>query len=616
MPFRSMPFRRKRDYILGAVLPVLAGTSVLAVPAFPTASSSVRVLPGADAPISGALVPADPWDLLLVGGRLVDGTGNAWRWADVALRGDRIAAVAPPGLLDPALALTVLDVSGLVVTPGFIDINGQSDTHYLSDGSALSKLFQGVTTEIMGESNSPAPVNSRTLGSVNPSDPTAVRRAREWQRFAGWLEEMEAGGVALNVGSFLGGTTVRRYAMGSGEGQPTPAQIDTMRAVTARAMADGAFGVSSALIYPPGSYAGTDELVEIATVVAEHGGIYITHLRSESYRILEALDEAAEIGDRAGIPVEIYHLKAAGVDNWHLTDQIIERIEGARSRGIDMAAAMYPYTAASTSLTACLPPWSQADGRLFANLRDPAARARIRAEMVGPPSDWENWCRLATSEGSIVSTVSQVEHIPLVGRNLEEVAAVLGVSDWAEAAMELVLRDRSNVGMIYFAMSEEEIRRKLVLPWIKFGTDGAGWNPARGGGQVHPRAFGTYPRILGTYVRDEGLLTLEDAVRKASSAVADRIGLLDRGYVRAGQFADVAVFDLDLVADHSTFGRNQLASGVVHLFVNGEAVILGGEATGARPGRFVRGPGATEFNPPSQTQASVPAVAEPGVPEP
>jgi N-acyl-D-amino-acid deacylase len=611
-----MPLRRTRDCILGAILPVLAGASLLAVPAFPTTSSPVRILPGAEATVSGSLVPADPWDLLLVGGRVVDGTGNSWRWADVALHGDRIAAVAPPGLLDPEFALTVLDVSGLVVTPGFIDINGQSDTHYLNDGSALSKLFQGVTTEIMGESNSPAPVNSRTLGSVNPSDPTAVRRAREWQRFAGWLEEMEAGGVALNVGSFLGGTTVRRYAMGAGEGAPTPAQIDTMRAVTARAMEDGAFGVSSALIYPPGSYAGTHELIQIATVVAEHGGIYITHLRSESYRILEALDEAAEIGLQAGVPVEIYHLKAAGVDNWHLTDQIIERIEDARSRGIDMAASMYPYTAASTSLTACLPPWSQADGRLFANLGDPVMRARIRAEMLGPPSDWENWCRLATAEGSVVSTVSQVEHIPLVGRNLEEVARVLGVSDWAEAAMELILRDRSNVGMIYFAMSEEELRRKLVLPWMKFGTDGAGWNPARGGRQVHPRAFGTYPRILGTYVRDEGLLPLEDAVRKASAAVADRIGLVDRGYLKAGQFADLAVFDLDLVEDRSTYGRNQLASGVVHLFVNGEAVILGGEATGARPGRFVRGPGATEFNPPSQTPASVPGGAEPGVPEP
>jgi dihydroorotase/N-acyl-D-amino-acid deacylase len=536
-----------------------------------------------------------PWDVLLVGGRLVDGTGNPWRFADVAIRGDRIVAVAPPGLLERENAREVVDVRGLVVAPGFIDLNGQSDEQYLADGSALSKIFQGVTTEIMGESNTPAPVNERTLGPVDAGDPTAVRRASEWRRFAGWLEEMEEAGVAVNVGSFVGGTTVRRYAMGAAVGAPGPAQLDTMRAVTARAMRDGAFGVATALIYPPGSYAGTDELVEIARVVGQHGGLYITHLRSESNRILQAIDEAAEIGERAGVPIEIYHLKAAGVENWRLTEEIVARIESARARGIDMAAAMYPYTAASTTLTACFPPWSQADDRLFPNLRDPLARSRMRADMLGPPSDWENWCRLATPEGSIVSTVSRREHVPLIGKNLTEVAAALGSSDWVEAALDLVLRDGSNVGMIYFAMSEEGVRRFLTLPWIKFGTDGAGWNPRGGGGQPHPRAYGTYPRILGQYVREEGVLRLEDAVRKASSAVADRIGLRERGTVRPGYFADLVVLDLAAVEERATYERpHQLADGVVHLYVNGEAVIRDRVATGARPGRFVRGPGWVE----------------------
>ncbi len=605
MPFRAFSATRVR-----ALLPVL-GAALLGVLAVPTVPAPAGARGGAEEPVFGQLVPREPWDLLLIGGRLVDGTGNPWRHADIAIRDDRIAAVAPPGLLPPSEALEVLDVTGLVIAPGFIDLNGQSDTQYLSDGSALSKLFQGVTTEIMGESTTPAPINALTGGPATGSGPLAARRSVEWRRFAGWLEEMEAGGVSLNVGSFLGGTTVRRYAMGAGEGAPSRAQLDTMRAVTARAMEDGAFGVATALIYPPGAYAGTDELVEIAEVVAQYGGIYITHLRSESYRVLEALDEAAEIGERAGVPVEIFHLKAAGVENWERTDEILARIEGARERGIDMAASMYPYTAASTSLTACFPPWSQANDRLFTNLRDPGARARMRADMIGPPGDWENWCRLATSEGSIVSTVSQVEHIPLVGRNLEEVAEWLGVEDWVEAAMELVLRDRSNVGMIYFAMSEEGIRAKLQQPWMKFGTDGAGWDPARGGRQVHPRAFGTYARILGTYVRDEGVLTLEEAVRKGSAAVADRIGLEDRGYVRAGYFADLAVFELEAVEDRSTWGRNELASGVAHLFVNGVPVIRDGIPTGARPGRFVRGPG-TRFSPASRTGASEPAPAPPG----
>lgn len=573
---------------ISARLPrVLVSTFLLAVLAWAAGCSPPRTTP----PAAPSAVDG-PWDLLLTGGRLVDGSGSAWRYADVAILGDRIVRVAPPGLLSGDRAREHLDISGLVVAPGFIDLNGHSDLVYLSDGSALSKIFQGVTTEIMGESSTPAPVNELILGSVDSSDTTAVRRARDWRRFDGWLREMEASGVAVNVGSFVGGSTVRAYAMGSAEGAPSPAQLDTMRAVTRRSMQEGAFGVATALIYPPGVYAGTDELVEISRVVAEYGGLYITHLRSESTHILAALDEAVEIGRRARVPVEIFHLKLAGVDYWDRTPEVLARIDEARGEGLDVSAGMYPYTAASTGLTACLPPWTQADGRLRENLADPRARERIRSEVLGPPGNWENWCRLATPRGSVISSVANPDHEGYVGLSLEELAERRGV-DWVDAAMDLVLTDGSRVGMVYFAMSEENVRTKLTLPYMKFGTDAGARNPALAQGRPHPRAYGTYPRILGRYVRDEGVLTLEEAVRKSSWAVAQRIGIPDRGLVVEGFHADLVVFDPATIRETSTFDEpHQLAHGMHHVLVNGVPVIRNGQATDARPGRFLPGPGA------------------------
>lgn len=561
--------------MLARILLVVAGFSV-AVSTTPVAAPA----------------PIPDWDVLLVGARVVDGTGNPWQYADVAIAGDRIARVAPAGVLDSTRAARVLELEGLVLAPGFIDINGQSDQLYLDDGSALSKLFQGVTTEIMGESNTPAPLAPGERAS-HPIDSVAARRTVEWRRFGGWLEEMEARGVALNVGSFIGGSTVRRIAMGHADRAPTSDELDRMREVTAEAMRDGAFGVATALIYPPGAFADTDELVEVARVAGAHGGLYVTHLRSESYFILDAIDEALEIGERSGAPVEIFHLKVAGRDNWERTDEVIDRIRGARERGIDVSAGIYPYTAASTGLTACFPPWVQADGGLYRTLADSTARERIRAEMTGPPPRWENWCRLAGPEGSVIATVSNPDHVRWIGRSLADVAEERGV-DWIDAAMDLVLRDRSRVSMIYYAMNEDRLRQKLQLPWIKFGTDGAGWNPERAGGQPHPRAYGSYPRIFGTYVRDERILTLEEAVRKASWAVAERLGIPDRGLVVEGFHADLVVFDPDTFQERSTFERpHQLADGIRHLFVNGVPVITDGEPTGARPGRFLRGAGAT-----------------------
>ncbi|HSG47262.1 MAG TPA: D-aminoacylase [Longimicrobiales bacterium] len=526
--------------------------------------------------------------MLLVGGRLVDGTGNAWRYADVAIRGDRIAAILPPGTANRTRAREVVDIAGHVVAPGFIDINAQGDTGLLADGRALNKIHMGVTTELMGESNTPAPLNENVTGGAEPRDEHEARRRMEWARFGGWLEEMVAGGVSVNVGSFLGGTTVRRYAMGMRQGRPTPTELDTMLAVTRRAMEDGALGVATGLIYPPGSYAGTDELAVIAGEVALHGGIYISHIRSESAGLLDALEEAVEIGRRSGAPVEIYHLKAAGVENWGLQRAAVDLVERSRSQGVDVQAAMYPYTAASTSLQACLPPWTAADGKLAENLRDPAVRPRIVAEMSAPADGWENWCALSTPSGAMIVGVSEPGNLPLVGKTLSELAEARG-RPWTEAVLDLLVEE-GNVGMVFFAMDEENVRELMRQPWMKFGSDAGVWDPATASGMTHPRGYGTYARILGRYVRDEGILPLEDAVRKMTSAVADRVGLAERGLVREGYFADLVVFNPLGIRETATYtDPHQLAWGVTHLFVNGEGVIRDGEYTGARPGRFVKG---------------------------
>lgn len=566
-----------------------AGVLALALALLATACAPP---PSGPAATPRPLTPSDGrWDLLLVGGRLVDGTGNPWRYAEVAVQGDRIAAILPAGTADPSRAREVVDVSGHVIAPGFIDLNGQGDTGLLRDGRALNKLFMGVTTELMGESNTPAPLNATITGSVDPDDPTEVRRAREWTRFGAWLEEMEAGGVAVNVGSFIGGTTVRRYAMGMREGRPTAAELDTMLAVTRRAMEDGALGIATALIYPPGAFAGTDELAILAGEVNRHGGVYISHIRSESAGLLQALDEAIEIGRRSGVPVEIYHLKAAGVENWHLQPAAVELIDQARRQGVDVQAAMYPYTAASTSLQACLPPWASADGLLRENIRDPEVRPRLVAEMMAPPEGWENWCALSTPAGAMMVGLSEPENRELVGRTLAELAEMKG-KPWAEAVLDLLIEE-GNVGMVYFAMNEENVRELLRQPWMKFGSDSGVWDPERATGMTHPRGYGTYPRILGQYVRAEGVLALEDAVRKMTSAVADRVGLRERGLVREGYFADLVVFNPDGIQEVATFtDPHRLSWGVTHLLVNGEAVIRDGRYTGAFPGRFLRGPGA------------------------
>ena len=537
-------------------------------------------------------------DILITGGRIVDGTGNPWRYGDVAIRGDRIVDVTPPGRIPLEQAREVVDARGMVVCPGFIDIQSHSILTLMRDGRSLSKITQGVTTEIMGEAWTPAPFGGRIddpLANALVVQDTAAwaERARSWRRFGDWLAALATHGVSPNIGSFLGGGTLRQYACGMRMGRATPDELATMRRVMAEAMDDGAFGVAYALIYPPDSFADTDEIVAVCEVVAEHRGVYITHVRSEAEQLVEAIGEAITIGRRAHLPVEIYHLKAAGRPNWHLMPAAIAAIEAARAAGVDVTADMYPYAASGTGLSALLPPWADADGRLYQNLADPVMRAKIRAEVLEPSGDWEAMAHNTTPAGVMPIGFRLPEHQAYIGMRLSAIAELRG-QHWLDAALDLLAAEGQRISTIYFSMDEANVRMQLGLPWIKIATDAGGHDPAWAAalGPVHPRGYGTYPRVLGRYVRDERALALEDAVRKMTSAVADRLGLRERGLLRAGCYADVVAFDPATIIDHATFeAPHQLASGVRDVWVNGVRVLLGGAHTGATPGRVVTGPG-------------------------
>jgi dihydroorotase/N-acyl-D-amino-acid deacylase len=535
------------------------------------------------------------YDLVIENGRIVDGTGAAWFYGDLAVSSDRIVRVVPRGLLAGVRSRQRIDARGLVVAPGFIDIQSHSRGNFMGsgDGRVVSKVTQGVTTEIMGEGTTNAIVNALVLGG-DETDPATRARLSQFggpNGFDNWLRAMEEHGAAVNFGSFLGGNNVRQYAKGLSQGTPTAAELDSMRTVVRWAMEGGAFGMATALIYPPASFASTEELIEAAKAMAPYGGVYITHMRSEADQYLEAIDEAIRIGTAAGVPVEIYHLKAGGRRNWPKAPTAVAKIDSARAAGIDIQANMYPYVAGGTGLSACFPPWVSADGKLFENLANPETRAKIRAEIEQTVTDWENLCTLATPDGVLVLGLDRAENKSFAGKRLAEIAAALG-KHWIETAFDLVLSERQRVGTIFFMMDEANVRMQLQQPWIKIGTDAGGEDPARAEGLTHPRAYGTFPRILGKYVREENVIGLEDAVRKMSSAVATRLGIQQRGVLREGFFADIVVFDPRTIADRATFEQpHQVSSGVVHVFVNGVAVVSHGQHTGALPGRALRGPG-------------------------
>lgn len=539
---------------------------------------------------------AEPtYDVVLTGGRIVDGTGNPWYYGDVGVVGDRIVRIAPRNALAAVPARQRIDVAGLVVAPGFIDLQAQSyDAHLVGDGRVVSKIAQGVTTEILGEGGTPAPANDAMIAAMSPADSATARLMRGFtgtHGFGAWLDAMERHGSSVNVGSFLGAEVPRIFAKGYALGRATPPELDTMRRVVRDAMRDGAFGIGSALIYPPGSYAATDELVAMAQAMAPYHGLYISHIRSEDDSLFEAMDEALEIGRRAGVPVELYHLKAAGSRNWRKAAAMVAKIDSARAAGQDVGATMYPYPASANSLSACIPPWASANARLLENLRDPTTRARIVREMADTSRGALPLCQIDSASVIMVVGLTKPELTRYEGWRLDRIAADRG-RPWAEALVDLVIAEEGRVGKITFSMSDENVAMQLRRPWVVIASDAEAHDPATARGLAHPRAYGTFARVLGRYVRDDRLFSLEEAVRRMTSAVAIRIGVTDRGLVRPGLFADLAVFDPATIADRATYEKpHQLAVGVRHVLVNGTEVWRDGAATGATPGRALRGSG-------------------------
>jgi N-acyl-D-amino-acid deacylase len=543
------------------------------------------------APVAtGATVP--PYDVVITNGRIVDGSGNAWFWGDVGVRGDRIARIAPRGALASAATAKRIDAHGLAVTPGFIDIQAQSYQNFMTgDGRALSMVTQGITTAILGEGDTPAPVNDKLLANITDADDRRLStRFTGPHGFGQWLDYMQRRGLAENVGSFVGSGTVRAYAKGQSMAPFSGAERDTVRAMIARAMTDGAFGVASALMYPPDNYNTTADLIESAKAMAPFGGLYITHMRNEGDFLLEAIDEAIRIGREGGVPVEIYHLKAAGKANWPKIPAAIAKIDSVRATGQDVQANMYIYSAAANGFNACIAPKYAADGKLLQNLQDPAIRPLVKADLQRRIEGFENSCMDAPEDVMVVG-FTRPELKQYEGKRLTEIAKAMG-KDWPDALIDLNIAEKAQLGEILFRMSEDNVRMQLKAPWIKWGTDAGADDPATAKVMVHPRTYGNFTRLLSQYVRDEHVITLEDAVRKASSAVATRLSIADRGLIKEGMKADILIFDPATVTDHATFEKpHQLSSGITTVLVNGMEVIHDGAHTGAKAGQVVRGPG-------------------------
>ena len=530
-------------------------------------------------------------DLVIRGGTIYDGSGGTPFAGDVAVDGDRVAAIGKVA----ARGREEIDAAGLAVAPGFINMLSWATTSLMADGRSQSDIRQGVTLEVFGEGWSLGPVND-TMRREQTEQQGDIEYDITWTTLAEALDTIAARGISTNIASFVGAATARIHELEHADRRPTQEELGRMRALVDAAMRDGALGVGSALIYSPATYADTDELVALAEVAGRHGGMYISHMRSEGNRLVEAVDEVIEIARRANVPAEIYHLKQAGRMNWPKLDAVIDRITRARAEGLAITADMYPYEAGATGLSSCFPPWAHEGGlrATLARLRNPEQRARIRDEMARPGTDWENLYEAAdTPEGIVLVSFKNERLKPLTGRTLGQVATARG-ADPRDVAMDLVLEDESRVGMVIFMASAENLRREVGLPWMSFGSDAGSLAPEGVFllSQPHPRSYGTFARVLGRFVRDERAAPLEDVVRRMTGFPAANLKLDRRGLLRPGYFGDVVAFDPARITDRATYTEpHAYATGVAHVLVNGVPVLRNGDHTDARPGRVVFGPG-------------------------
>jgi N-acyl-D-amino-acid deacylase len=533
-----------------------------------------------------------PYDVVIRQGHILDGAGNPWFEGDVAIRGDRIAAI---GKLGPVAAKRIIDASGLVVAPGFIDMLGQSEAALLIDNRSLSKLSQGITTEITGEGQSIAPQNDVTLAAAKPFfDHFGL--VADWTTLDGYFARLEKKGTPLNLGTYVGAAQIREAVIGDMDRAPTPAELVRMQELVAQAMQQGAFGLSTALIYPPGQYAKTDELIALAKIASQYGGIYASHMRSEGASESAALDEAIRIGREARLPVEIFHLKVSGQSRWGSMPLIVAKIQAARDAGLDIRADMYPYLAGGTALASSLPPWMANGGteKLLERLRAPEIRRRLREEMASDHPDWENlYFDSGGPSGVMISSVISPELKKYEGQTIDQIARSQG-KEPLDALFDFILADSAQTSALYFIANEQDLQIGLKQPWTSIGLDASetSLDGPLYGPHDHPRAWGAMPRLLGHYARDLRLLTLPDAVRKITSMPAQREHLRDRGLLKPGYFADVTVFDPNTIADKASYAQpNQVSEGVHFVFVNGQLEYENGKLTGAVAGRVLRGPG-------------------------
>ena len=540
------------------------------------------------------VAPADsaPFDVVISNGHIIDGTGSPWYAADIGIRGGKIAAI---GNLAGAAATRRVDAHGMVVAPGFIDMLGQSEMTMLVNPHLPSKIFQGITTEVTGEGNSAAPLND----SIVATDRVTYQHYNitpDWRTLGQYFARIEKQGMGINLASYVGATQVRRMVLGDADKQPTPAQLDSMKALVRSAMADGAVGVSTALQYAPAPYATTEELIALAGEASKSGGVYASHMRSEGSQIFQAIDEAVRIGREAHIPVQIWHLKAAGKPQWGMMPKIVAKIDSARRSGVDIAANTYAYPAWFNTGSAFIPPWAHdgGDKQLIERLKEPAQRAKIRKEMMTPGSTWDNeWQEIPGPEAILIAVVQNPKLLPLQGKTLAQIAKDRG-KDPIETLMDIFVEDDAFTEVAVFGMSEPDVALALEQPWTSVDNDSQGTAPdgLLGKEHPHPRAYGTFPRIIRKYVREEHKLTLEDAIRKFSALPAQQMRFTDRGVLKQGMWADVVVFHPDSLRDLATFEQpNQLSVGMQFVLVNGVPVIADGKATDALPGKVVRGAG-------------------------